>query len=301
LINTTLARAADKPVVYDHITQGDTAVDQSINDILGIKYTIRPIKDSPAFVGAKVLSGRIPHTAQTDSGETLKGEVLLAYVITAEGRASDPAILKSSDGRLDAIVIQAMEAWRFAPAKLNGAPIATIAAQEFNFATEAEAAPAPRNKGFETTNIILYQKNDVLAQRMPSAEQLAVYIKELQSILGVYFADSTTPATFQTVVAVRPGRRVRVWFISSKPSKKPDQFAALRMKLESIVPIDVQGGPVAFAISGKLAGGDSASSQDDADSQPPIPQEWLDATKDLNPLDPLQVDDYLNAVWPDKK
>jgi TonB family protein len=223
----------------------------------------------------------------------LKGSVLVAYVITPDGQATDPVILKSSDERLDTFVIQAMEDWRFAPAKLNGATIATIAAQEFDFESPTVA------KGFETSNIALYQKSTTVAQRVPSAEELAAYIKKLQSALGDYFADSTTPATFQAVVAVRPGKRVRVWLISSLPSKKADPFDALRAKLEAIVPMDVQGGPIAFAICGKLAGDHSRSSHNDADAQPPIPQEWQDAAKNLP--DKLRVDDYLDAVWPDKK
>ena len=85
LASTASARADDKPVVYDHITKGDTSVDQAVNDALALKYTIVPIQDSPAYVGAKVISGAIPHVAKTDSGEMLKGSVLVAYVITPDG------------------------------------------------------------------------------------------------------------------------------------------------------------------------------------------------------------------------
>jgi hypothetical protein len=46
---------------------------------------------------------------------------------------AEPVVLKTTDERLNSIAMKAMEDWRFTPATLNGAAIATTAAQEFNF------------------------------------------------------------------------------------------------------------------------------------------------------------------------
>jgi hypothetical protein len=284
--------AEDKPIVYDHITKDGASVDTMVNAALAPKYTITPVEDSPAYVDAKATGGSIPRVARTDSGELLKGYVLVAYVVTADGRAADPVVLKTTDSRLNVIATNAMQDWRFTPARLNNTAIATTAAQEFYF--KSQAAP----KGFETSNIVLYQDNDTLEHRL-TAQPLADYIKKLQAVLTVYFADDTTPETFHTVVVLRPGKAVRVWFVSSRRPGDAQEFDVLRRNLESVAPADVQGGPVAFAISAKLAGGHSANKQDGAPFQPPIPKEWPEAAGNLKPTNPLQ-DAYLNAVWPDK-
>jgi TonB family protein len=285
----TLARA-DKPVAYDHITKAGATVDAIVNAALGGKYTILPIEDSPAYTDAKALAGTMPRFARADSGEVLKGYVLVAYVVTAEGRAADPVVLKSTDERLGAIALKAMGDWRFTPARLNGTPIATTAAQEFKF--QDDGPP----KGFATANLVLYQPNNVLTQRLTDAAPLAAYIKELQTILGDYFAGATTPETFQTVVIVQPDKTARVWFISSRRPGNTPECTALRQKLEAVAPVDVRGGPVAFAISGKLAGGDSTQPTAGKGFQLPIPQEWRDAAKTLKTPAPMN-DDYWNAMW----
>jgi hypothetical protein len=294
LVSTTFAHAMDKPVIYDHITKAGASIDQMVNSALEARYTILPVEDSPAYVDVKVAAGGMPQSAKTASGEILKGYVLIAYVITADGRADNPVVLKTTEKRLNLIATNAMKDWRFAPARLNGVPIALAAAQEFYF---GEDIP----KGFETSNVVLYQVNDILEKRVPSAQQLADYIKKLQGILSDYFAEDTSPEAFDTVVALRPGKIVGVWFVSSKRSGRAKEFDALRRKLEAVEPIDVQGGPVAFAISGKLAGGDSTNTQGKKDFVPPLPKEWQDAAALLKPSSPIQFDDYLNVVWPAKK
>jgi TonB family protein len=285
-----VARATDKPIAYDHITKDGAAVDQMVNTGLQTKYDIQPIHDSPAYVDAKYLAGVAPTTVRAASGEILKGYVLIAYVVTADGKADDPVILKSTDERLNAPALNAMADWRFAPAKLNGMPIATTAAQEFNFAPP---------KSFEVANIALYQPNEVLSQRVPEVQKLADYVKAIEAVLGDHFANDTTPEEFDTVVALRPGKKIGVWFVSSRRPGTGPELDALRQKIEAIDPLDVQGGPLAFAIVARLAGGDPASPPKATHYRPPFPQEWKAAAQAAN-LGTLSFDDYLNAVWPVK-
>ena len=280
--------AADKPVVYDHVTPEGAGVDELVNHALEGKYTILPVVDSPDYVNPQVAAGSMPETARTASGEILSGYVLLGYVVTAEGNVSDVTILKSTDERLNATALKATESWHFTPATLKGAPIATTAAQEFNFRDPA--------KGFVTTGIVLYQTNEVLQQRVPDTTLLAAYLKQLQAILTGTFANDKTPETFHVVVAVRPGKQARVWFVASKQAVDSAELAALRAKLEAVTPVEVTGGPVALAISGTLAGGDGAGKPDAREFQPPVPKAWQDAVK--TKLTPQTVDATLDAVWP---
>jgi len=154
-------------------------------------------------------------------------------------------------------------------------------------------------KGFETDNVVLYQPNETLQARMDAAGDLAHYIKQLQAGCTEFFATNKTPETLHIVAAVRPGKRARVWFISSTRPAPDAQREPLRKKLEAIAPCDVHGGPVAFAITAKLAGGDGKNAKRDKDFKPPIPKEWQDAAKGKEGV--VVPDGFLDLVWPNKQ
>ena len=140
VINAAVCCAADKPTIYNHYTGKNTSIDALIATALSPRYNIVDVRDSDGYVQLKVMAGHLPATAQTEAGEPLGGYVLVGYIVTAEGRVAEPVVLKTTDKRLNSIATNAMEDWRFTPATLNGAAIATTAAQEFNF----ETAPTER-------------------------------------------------------------------------------------------------------------------------------------------------------------
>jgi len=61
--------------------------------------------------------------------------------------------------------------------------------------------------------------------------------------------------------------------------------------------VEVRGGPVAFAISAQIAGGDGKVPADSQDSKWPVPSAWRDAAKSLQVPLPVSSDGYLNLVW----
>ena len=151
------------------------------------------------------------------------------------------------------------------------------------------ALAAPR--GFETENIVLYQPNDVLEERLPDVSKLADYIKRLQDVCQKFFAGATAPETLDIVVAVRPGRQSRIWFVSSVQSTPDASRKSLRKNLESVIPCDIASGSIAFAIAGKIAGGEGKKRTDI-----PMPREWEKAAeRKTNVVIP---DGILDAVWP---
>ncbi len=153
------------------------------------------------------------------------------------------------------------------------------------------------SSGFLTDCITLYQPNEVLEKRLLGAETLSAYIPRMQAVAGDFFATANTPETLHIVVAVRPGRRSRVWLLSTLRAGTATVFALLRQKLEGITPVEVRVGPVAFAISATIAGGNGEKPRTNGDLEPPIPQEWEDPTKALKaPV--LVPDGFLDAVWP---
>jgi TonB family protein len=138
-----ISGAAEKPTVYNQVSGESTPMDAVVNGALASKFTIVDIRESTTgYAQPKATAGRLPRVVRTAAGESLGGYVLVAFVVTAEGRAGSPIVIKTTDERLNATATKAMEDWRFEPAKLKGAAIATTAAQEFNFeATPSEFVP----------------------------------------------------------------------------------------------------------------------------------------------------------------
>jgi TonB family protein len=135
LAGACICSAAEKPTIYNCVNNESSAIDPLVNAALAPKFTIVDIRDSADYVQPKPTAARLPRIARTPTGEPLGGYVLVAYVITTEGRVTDAVVLKSADERLNGIAMKAIEGWRFAPATLKGVAIPTTAAQEFTFET----------------------------------------------------------------------------------------------------------------------------------------------------------------------
>jgi protein TonB len=53
------------------------------------------------------------------------GEVVVDFDVGPDGRVHNATIISSPDSRLGAMVLQATSEWRFAPATIDGQPVAT--------------------------------------------------------------------------------------------------------------------------------------------------------------------------------
>lgn len=135
LVTSRISGAAEKPTLYNHISDRVTELDTQVNSALSPKFTLVDVRDADGYTKPEVAAGHLPRLAQTEAGVPLGGYVLVAYVVTVEGKVTDPIVLKSADKRLNAIAIKAMEGWRFEPAKLKDQAVAIAAAQEFFFET----------------------------------------------------------------------------------------------------------------------------------------------------------------------
>jgi protein TonB len=63
----------------------------------------------------------------------IQGAVLLSVVIEANGRIEEVTVQRGLHPDLDANAINAVRTWEFAPAQLNGEPVAVAANIEVNF------------------------------------------------------------------------------------------------------------------------------------------------------------------------
>jgi hypothetical protein len=142
---------------------------------------------------------------------------------------------------------------------------------------------------FEREVVFLYQPDAPLRARLESANDLAAYIKRLQAAGTAFFASEQTPERLDVVVGVKPGKKVRVWLISSRRTSGDKRLILLRKKLEAIPPCNVHAGPIAFALRWTIAETPTAAKL-------PIPKEWRDAAAGKN----LSVPDGIFArVWSD--
>jgi hypothetical protein len=146
-------------------------------------------------------------------------------------------------------------------------------------------------KGFAMAEIHLgYLSQQAFAERV-SVRDLADYTKRLQAVCSQFFAQTTIPEDLSIVVAVKPGKRSKVWFVSSRAPVSSERRDDLRAELEAVLPPVVHGGPIAFAIVGRIAGGQTKG--ETKAGPPPVPKEWRDAPS----IEPGPLDQVLPRIW----
>jgi hypothetical protein len=153
-----------------------------------------------------------------------------------------------------------------------------------------------RVPNFETANInIGYLSQESFGERM-TVQPLADYIKRLQGICTDFFVQAATQEDLDIVVAVKPGQLSRVWFVSSRTPAANEKRDQLRTKLEAIPPPATKGGPIAFAIRGRIARG--SGKDPGPPGPPPTPKEWQDLLSKQK-SESLSFDGLMRLVWPD--
>jgi hypothetical protein len=164
----------------------------------------------------------------------------------------------------------------------------------FILASIAVAGDAHAAGSFKWDSTVLYQPDQPLRKRLGSAEELAAYMKRLDAACSAFFASEKTPEQLDIVVGLKPPKKVRVWFVSSRRSSQEKSLVTLRRKLEAIPPCDVQAGPIAFALRCTIAG--ASPPKNKQPYEPPMPKEWRDAIGSKSVL----VPDYVfEKIWRD--
>ncbi|HEV7609162.1 MAG TPA: hypothetical protein VGO61_17600 [Steroidobacteraceae bacterium] len=110
-------------------------VDRSMAKLLANDYALLLVPEGAAnftSVG-KLLAGRAPEAPVDEAGKPVHGYVLVAHVIDAAGVVAENRPMLYTDERLLAAVLAATKTWRLEPAKLDGAPVAEVAWQQFDF------------------------------------------------------------------------------------------------------------------------------------------------------------------------
>jgi hypothetical protein len=134
-------RAGDKPVAWNRADKPPSRLDAQLTAALASHFTVADVPDGAVYVSPQATAGSLPTRAKTESGEVLSGYVLVAYVITIEGRATAPSIIETTEPRLESFVVEALRDWRFTPGSIDGEAVAIASAQEFDFVSDVHTAP----------------------------------------------------------------------------------------------------------------------------------------------------------------
>ena len=124
---------AFKPALYTIRRPGGQQVDLLISKNYPRDFRIVYLPDEKGLVHARLVAGQLPRTATDDSGAELAGYLSMLYVIDTNGFATHPLVVTNTNPQLRRVALDAMQHWRFVPARLGGAAIATTAVQEFYF------------------------------------------------------------------------------------------------------------------------------------------------------------------------
>jgi hypothetical protein len=288
-----LAGAPANPVVYNNMAgDGSVELDKTLRQAYGSSYTIVDTSKAAGFTEPVALEGDLPTFAKDGHDQMIAGYVFIVYIVDAKGDVSDPVIAKGTDERLCRVALSAMGDWRFTPGKLNGVPVATTAAQEFNF------GPVDVSNGLKMERLVVYQPNDVLVRRMPPFEQTRTYVAKMRQVAHNFFVGDTVPETLHIVVVTRPGRRSRVWLVSTVRPGSSAALAPLRVLLEAVPALDVKEGPVILCLTTEVAGGDGKDPPEGPDYHNPVPMEWTDLAGAMKPSPPVSSDAFLDRLWP---
>jgi hypothetical protein len=139
----------------------------------------------------------------------------------------------------------------------------------------------------------LFQPNPILVARIgDSAAPLAEYIKALDARNTTFWksAVSARPKGLLIAVGVKPGKVARVWCEPVEGTVPKDTLARLEEALASVPPLEVKGGPLAFALEVTLA-------EPGPRAFPELPLAWQKVSTEAR--SPLLVPDGIFAVlWP---
>lgn len=146
-------------------------------------------------------------------------------------------------------------------------------------------------------SIMLYQEETTLRERAVDVAKLGEFVKKIETACTEFFANADKPESLNVVVAVKPGKKSRFWFISSF-RKDQKALEPLRKKLEAIPAFQINRGPIVFALNGLIAGGDGQKKGNEDEPKLAIPDEWKEAAKSVK-KDIEVPDGFLELVWPD--
>jgi TonB family protein len=125
--------ASEKPVVYHLCSQKDAKWDALACKMYAGKVQIVNLDKSAKYKPARFKSGPRLQPVDTVNNEAIAGELVVAYIVTAEGKVALLFVESSTNQHLNAAVISALKDYQFEPAQVNGKAVPMLYEHRFSF------------------------------------------------------------------------------------------------------------------------------------------------------------------------
>ena len=138
-------------------------------------------------------------------------------------------------------------------------------------------------------SVVLLQPDALMKERVSDVDRFSAYIKAL--VREAQVPGPGAAASGFIVVALRPGAQARFWldFDGGEAALNPLVRAALIKQLSRVPALEVQQGPVVFALNVGLWGGKASP------RVAPSPQEFREASKQAGR--PLEIGELVERIW----
>jgi hypothetical protein len=131
--------SADTSVIYNHVSDTRTQLDDAVRERFARRYKVVEFTDKDhSWVYPRLVTRSSQTLPVYRDGRCIPGQALVAYVISVDGSVSDGFAAQSTDSFLGLVAVQLAKEKRFAPGKLDGRPVASVAASKFSFPCPSE-------------------------------------------------------------------------------------------------------------------------------------------------------------------
>jgi hypothetical protein len=123
------------PIVYDGVTKGNDLLKQAAAKAYTDMFKIVEVTKTQKGYQAGYFKGRPISYPDFRSMRSwaIPAKVVILYLVTTEGRVTEPRVVESTDHTLTDGILADMKSWRFTPARLQGRPVAHLAFFEQKF------------------------------------------------------------------------------------------------------------------------------------------------------------------------
>lgn len=93
-----------------------------------------PVYDLATGISSpRVIKQVTPQYSEASRGVRVNGSVTIGVIVTSKGLPKDPHVIKGIETELDRAAVEAIQQWRFAPARKNDKPVAVRVVVEIAF------------------------------------------------------------------------------------------------------------------------------------------------------------------------
>lgn len=117
----------EKPVLYDDVTKGVTDDDRVVEEIYAKKFRFVEATTKEGLVNARI-KGEWTGISDPRSirSRSIPAKVTYSFVVTPEGKVTEPRILEATDPRIAQAALEAFASRRFVAAQFRGVPVASV-------------------------------------------------------------------------------------------------------------------------------------------------------------------------------